>query len=96
MNKSYQDNVSERLTSLLTELPPDDRESEMSECEAVATWYLNLHPSHASPAQFSEDLFSDPSMKMLVRHDQNFRLALGAETPSALVMNLLPSDGHLD
>jgi hypothetical protein len=31
-----------------------------------------------------------------VEKDQRNRLAMSAETPSELVTNLLPSDGHLD
>ena len=33
---------------------------------------------------------------MLVDKDETYRNALGAESPSDLVLRLLPSDGHLD
>jgi hypothetical protein len=46
--------------------------------------------------RMEECLFNDPGMGMLVDKDETYRNALGAESPSDLVLRLLPSDGHLD
>lgn len=93
----YQEQVSEKLTSMLAALTPDDRASEMDECEAAANGYLNASPRRDSASLFSQDLLSAPGMSDLVTKDgTNGKLAMSAETPSELVMNLLPSDGHLN
>jgi hypothetical protein len=93
----YIDEVSNHLTKMLKALPKEDAESEMSECEAIANnnGYLNSWPSHESPEKFVQQMFDDPGMRHLTRQDR-YRLAMSAETPSELVMNMLPSDGHLD
>lgn len=93
--QAYLDEVTAHLSKMLTELPESDRHQEMSEIEATANGYLNLTPRRTSPATFSADLFSDPDMKHLVAKDE-YRLAMSAETPSELVNNLMPNDGHLD
>lgn len=92
----YLDDVTKHLTELLTALPVPERESEMEECEAASKWHRNLTPEHLNPATFSRTLFSDPGMIVLVEQDERNRLAMSAETPSELVTNLIPSDGHLE
>ena len=96
MQTQYLDEVTNKLAGLLSDLPKADQESEMASCEMAANGYLNGSPSRESPAAFSNDLFSDPSMANLVAKDANSRNALSAESPSELVLNLMPSDGHLD
>jgi len=89
----YLDEVTNKLSGLLSELPKDERENEMAECESRANGYLNSNPRHDNPALFSLDLLS--ALRPLVEKDKN-RLAMSAESPSELVSNLMPSDGHLD
>lgn len=94
MNAQYLDEVSECLTSLLASLPKAEQAREMWECESMASQsgYLNSPPRMDSPEKFSNDLFNDPGMAMLARKDETYRNALGAESPSDLVLRLLPSD----
>lgn len=96
MNTPYLDEVSQRLTNLLSELPRAEQVQEMSECAAAAGDYLNVQPDYDSPEKFSRSIFSDPTMANLVDKDSENRLAMSAEIPNELVMNLKPSDGHLE
>lgn len=94
----YLDEVSTKLSGLLAELPKAERDSEMAECQSAAesSGFLNSTPRTDSPQTFVQDLLSDPGMSRLVEQDSKNKVALSAESPSELVLNLLPSDGHLD
>jgi hypothetical protein len=98
MNEPYLDEVSTHLRKLLSGLPKAEQAAEMDECESVASasGYLNSTPRDESPERFTHDLFADSGMKMLVEKDSENRNAIGAESPSDLVLRLMPSDGHLD
>ena len=99
MQMQYRAEVTSKLTSLLSDLSKTDRDAEMENCVSMAesAGYLNSTPRTDSAATFSEDLLSDPGMNELVEKDAaNGRNALGADSPSEVVANLLPSDGHLD
>ena len=98
MNEPYLDEVSERLTSLLKELPKAEQSEQMDELErwAFDSGYFNSNPRRNSPELYSFDLFTDPGMAELVNLDSENRNAVGAEDPVDMVLRLLPSDGHLD
>ena len=96
MSEQYLSEVSKHLTSLLAGLPKQEQASEMSECVAAANGYLNSNPRTESAEAFSLDLFNDPGMISLAEKDAGNRLAMSAETPNELVVNLMPSDGHLE
>lgn len=92
----YLDDVKSKLTEMLTALPTPERESEMDEVVATVSDHLSESPRRLTPESFAKDLFKDPQMISLVNADEKNKLAMSAETPSELVTNLLPSDGHLD
>lgn len=92
----YLDEVTKKMTELLSGLPSADRLSEMDDLEEMAGDYLATDPRRSSPAQYSADLFADPSMSTLVRQDSELKRAVRAETPSEMVERLIPSDGHLE
>lgn len=99
MDSTYRETVVAKLAALLSALEPPERADEMKECERVAedSGYLNSSPRRGDPVLFSLDLLvHDPGMNLLVEKDCKYRLAMSAESPAALVSNLLPSDGHLD
>ena len=91
---TYRNEVAAHLSVMLRALPSADQASEMAECESVANGYLSLSPNRATPEAFAQDLTS--GLSRLIEIDEPKRLALSAESPIELVMNLLPSDGHLD
>jgi hypothetical protein len=92
----YLDEVTRATDRLLTALPVPDRESEMDEVEATANGFLNLTPDRQQPGEVQPGSVQRPADERLVEKDQRNRLAMSAETPSELVTNLLPADGHLD
>lgn len=95
----YLDKVRNHLIGLLRDLPTEEERREaMVECVKLG-WnhgYLNSYPREENPEIFSADLFADSSMRLLVSWDVDKKLAISAESPGELVMNLMPSDGHLD
>lgn len=93
-SQTYPAEVSAHLSKMLAELPTADRKAEMSECERVANGHLNASPRRESPEQFSEDLVS--GLRTLIEKDSKYRNAVNAESPTDLVLRLLPSDGHLE
>jgi hypothetical protein len=92
----YREQVQEKLTQLLNETPPAERQAAMTACASAAGEHLNSEPSRESPEAFARTLFEDAGMISLVTKDEKNRLAMSAELPEELVTNLLPSDGHLD
>jgi len=98
MSDSYLDQVIERFTALLKDIPPDDLAHWMNECEVCAfhSGYLNSTPRTGSPELFAQDFFADTGMRWLVRQDAEWKNAVGAEDAVELVLRLLPSDGHLE
>lgn len=98
MRKRYIDELANRLTLLLGELPARDRLSSMDECETQAfnSGYLTSTPNSDNPSQFAYTLFADPGMRLLAARDAARRNAAHAESAIDLVLRLLPSDGHLD
>jgi hypothetical protein len=77
----------------------EDQQDEMSACETTAykAGYFQSNPRRDNPVVFSRDLLEDSCIKMLLKKDEdNGKNALGAESPTDLVLRILPSDGHLE
>ena len=69
----------------------------MAECNRIAfqSGCLNSNPRRGSADLYSLDLLSDPSMRELAEQDSKYRRAVRTESPTDMVLRLMPSDGHL-
>lgn len=89
--------IESRLAQLLNDTPEPDQQAAMLECVRLANGYLSVDPSRDSPEEFSSDLMSDQGIKRLVQKAEAQGFNPGsAESPSELILGLLPSDGHLE
>jgi hypothetical protein len=87
-----------RLETLLLELPKEDRDSEMLNALSILEQAgIYLDPTRESPRAFARELFLSPSLTSLMRQAAaNQFNPESAESPEELVLNLTPSNGHLE
>lgn len=93
-----QERLAARLEAMLSELPPDQREATMMDCETILEngGIATGNPSRKTPRGFSRSLFlSNPSVAALVAKTKDLN-PNNAESPQDLILALLPSNGHLD
>jgi hypothetical protein len=84
----------QRMAELLASSP--DPGAEMLECNRLLSESLDVSPPTDSQRSFLDNLFSNGTGQKLASLAAQFQVdPANAESPSDLILRLLPSDGHL-
>ena len=94
--QTFREQIADQLAAKLEALPKQYRQDEMAACLRIveATGADISADETQSPEKFARLLLSSLSLGQLT--SRSLRNATEAESPQALVLAILPSDGHLD
>ncbi|WP_408093434.1 hypothetical protein [Rhodoplanes sp. SY1] len=91
--------LSKRMLTLLSELDPEGQAEEMREVERLLSesGYLTAGLDRSSALAFIGSLTDQPEFRALAGRRPVFDVrSEAAESPSDLILRMLPSDGHLE